>query len=106
MRRKETLTVDLGEIEVGREPFSSFLRSKLEVNIAAGGKKLLIDSEDLSPEELKRLVNKFIYRRNLMNKYWVALRGNVIRVEKFKHAKEHGTRKRKTTQPSIIKHGW
>ncbi len=98
--------MDLSEIEGDRESLSSLLRSKLKVNITANGKKLLIDSEDLSPEELKRLVNKFIYRRNLMNKYWVALRGDVVRVEKFKHPKKRGKRKRKVTQPSTIKHGW
>jgi hypothetical protein len=98
--------VDLSEIEGDRESLSSLLCSRLKVNITADGKKLLIDSEDLSSEELKRLVNKFIYRRNLMNKYWVALRGDVIRVEKFKHPKKSGKRKRKVTQPSTIKHGW
>ena len=65
--------MDLGELKDEREPLLTFLRSKLKVDVASKGNKVVIDSENLSPKELKRMVNKFVYRRNLMNKYWVCL---------------------------------
>ena len=106
LRRKRKLKVDLGELKDERESLSSFLRSKLKVDVTSSGNKVLVDSENLSPQELKRLVNKFVYHRNLMNKYWVALESNVVKINKFKHAEKKEKRKRKGTPPSTIKHGW
>ena len=106
LRRKRKLKVDLGELKDERESLSSFLRSKLKVDVTSSGNKVLVDSENLSPQELKRMVNKFVYHRNLMNKYWVALESNVVKINKFKHAEKKEKRKRKGTPPSTIKHGW
>lgn len=55
---------------------------------------------------LKRLVNKFVYNRNLMNKYWVAKEGGIVKFNKFKRSGKHEKRIKKGTPPSIIKHGW
>ncbi|MFQ6081345.1 MAG: hypothetical protein ACE5OW_06730 [Candidatus Bathyarchaeia archaeon] len=106
LRRKRRLKVDLGELEDERERLSSFLRSKLKADVVSKGNKVLVDSENLSSKELKRLVNKFVYRRNLMNKYWVALEGDTVRIEKFKRSEKHEKRKKKGTPPSTIRHGW
>ena len=106
LRRKRELKVDLSELEDEREPLSSFLRSKLKVDVASKGNKVLVDSENLSSKELRRIVNKFVYRRNLMNKYWVALESGVIKINKFKHAEKKEKRKSKGIPPSTIKHGW
>jgi len=104
--RKKKLKVDLGELEDERESLSSFLRSKLKVDVTSSGNKMLIDSENLSSEELKRLVTKFLYRRNLMNKYWVALESGVVKINKFKRAEKNEERKKKGTPPSTVRHGW
>ena len=106
LRRKKKLKVDLGELKDERESLSSFLRSKLKVGVTSSDSKVFIDSENLSSKELKRFVNKFVYRRNLNNKYWVALEGDVIKINKFKHSEKRGKQKGKGTPPSIIKHGW
>lgn len=106
LKRKKRLKVDLGELEDERETLSSFLQSKLNVDIHSSGNKLLVDSENISSKELKRLVNMFVYHRNLMNKHWVALEDNVVKINKFKRSKKHEKRKGKGTQPSTIKHGW
>ena len=98
--------MDLGELENERETLSDFLRAKLKVDITSSGNTVLVDSENLPPKELKRLVNKFVYRRNLMNKYWVALESGVVKMNKFKRSEKHEKRKRKGTPPSTIKHGW
>lgn len=106
LRRKRKLKVDLGELEDEKENLSSFLRSKLKVDVTSSGNKVLVDSENLSPQELKRLVNKFVYRQNLMNKYWVALESDVVKINKFKRAEKKEKRKREGIPPSTIKHGW
>jgi len=64
-KTKRMLEVNLGELEDEGESLSSFLRSKLDVNVTSEGNKVLVESENLASNELKRLANKFIYRRNL-----------------------------------------
>jgi hypothetical protein len=104
LRGKRELRVDLGELKGENENLSSFLRSKLEVEVALRGSKLFVDSETLSAEELKRVVNKFVYHQNLHHKYWVGLKGDVVKINRLKHSKKK-TEKKGTT-PSTIKHGW
>jgi hypothetical protein len=105
-RRKNKLKVDMSELQDEREHLSSFLRSSLKVNVTSTDTKLLIDSEELSSQELKGLVSKFVYHRNLNNTYWVALEGGVVKINKFKGVKKHEKRKKHGTQPSTITHGW
>jgi hypothetical protein len=97
--------VDLGELEDERESLSGFLRTTLKVKVTSDDNSVSVNSERLSSEELKRLVNKFIYHRNLNNKYWVALEGGVVKINKFKGAKK-GEKQKKSTPPSTIQHGW
>jgi hypothetical protein len=105
-RRRNKLKVDLGELQDEREHLSSFLRSSLKVDVTSSGNELLVDAEKLSPQELKAIVNKFVYHRNLNNTYWVALQSGVVKINKFKGVKKHEKRKKEGTQPSIITHGW
>jgi len=106
LSRKRKLTVDLGELKDERESLSNFLCSKLKVDVTPSGNKVLVDSENLSSKELKRLVSKFVYRRNLMNKYWVELKSGGVKINKFKRAEKHEKRKEKGTPPSTVRHGW
>ena len=98
--------MDLGELKDESETLSDFLRARLKADVTSSGNKVLVDSENLTPGELKRLVNKFVYHRNLMNKYWVAVESNVVKINKFKRSEKHEKRKAKATPPSTIKHGW
>ena len=99
--------MDLGELENERETLSDFLRAKLKVDITSKGNKVLVvGGENLPPKELKRLVNKFVYHRNLNHKYWVALESDLVKINKFKRSEKHEKRKTKGTPPSTIKHGW
>ena len=106
LRRKRKLKVDLGELEDERESLSNFLRLKLKVDVTSSGNKVLVDSENLSSKELKRMVNKFVYHQNLMDKYWVALESDVVKINKFKRSEKEEKRKKKGTPPSTIRHGW
>ena len=106
LRRKRKLKVDLGDLKDEKESLSSFLHSKLKVDVTSRGNEVLVDSKDLSSKELKRMVNKFVYHRNLMNKYWVALESGVVKINKFKRADKKEKGKKEETTPSTIKHGW
>ena len=107
LRRAKRLEVDLNGLEaVEKESFCSFLGSRLGVDVALSGSKVLVDPERVSLEELRRLVNKFIYHRNLNRRYWVALDGEVVKVRLLEMAKKHEKRRREGTPPSTITHGW
>jgi len=91
---KRQLKVDLGELKKEKESLVSYLRTKLEGSVASSGREVIVNSENLSAEELKRKVNKFVYNQELSNKYWVALEGKVVKIHKFKrHAEKRERRK-------------
>lgn len=98
--------MNLGELKDERESLASFLRTTLKVEITSHDNNVLVDSEKSSPQELQRLVNKFIYHRKLNNKYWASLEGGVVNINNFKVAKKSEKQKKKGTPPSTIKHGW
>ena len=105
LRGNKKLKVDLGELKDECEALSSFLRSKLKANVTSNDNKVFVDSNSSLSNELKRLVNKFVYHRHLNHKYWVALEGDVVKVNKFKRF-EKKEKKEKGPIPSTIKHGW
>ena len=102
---RKKLKVDWGELEDEKETLSSFLRKTINEEVASDDHNLLVDSENLSVQELKELVNKFIYHRHLNNAYWVALERGAVKIHKFKEKKSE-KRKKPATPPSTIKHGW
>lgn len=107
LRRRKRLEVDLGGLEADqRELLSDFLRSSLGVDVVLSGGKVSVDSEHVSSEELKKLVNKFVYHRNLNRRFWVALDGDTVRIHLFEKAKKREKRKRETTPPRTVTHGW
>ena len=81
---KTKLNVDLGELIEKKESLSDFLHSKLNVNINVTENKLLIDSETISPQDLQRMVSKFIYHQNLNNMHYTALEGSTVKISTFK----------------------
>jgi hypothetical protein len=102
---KKTLQVDLGDLPDEKEKLTSFLNSKLKVNIACSQNKLSVDSEELSPEELERAVNKFVYHQNLNRVYWVSINGNTVKINKFKNAKKPEKSRKNPTSPTFA-HGF
>ena len=105
LRGNRKFKVDLGELKDECDALSSFLSSKLKADVTSSDKKIFVDPNSSSSSELKRLVNKFVYRRHLNYKYWVALEGDVVKVNKFKRF-EKKEKEKKGIIPSTIKHGW
>ena len=95
---RRQIKVDLGELKNEKESLVSYLRTKLEGSVASSGTDVIVNSEILSAEELERKVNKFVYKQELSNEYWVALEGGVVKVHKFKHHEEK-RKKRKDYVP-------
>lgn len=87
--------MDLGELEDERESLSSFLRTTLKVEVTSDGNNVSVDSEKLSPQELKRLVSKFIYHRRLNNEYWVALEGGAVKIKSLRAKRKVKNERRK-----------
>jgi len=103
--RKKKLRVDVGDLMDEKDSLASYLRLALKVEVACDARSVLVCSEDLSLEDLKKLVNKFVYHQHLNNKYWVALESGVVRISKFKEATKKKPSK-EALPPSTIKHGW
>jgi len=96
--------VDLSEMEDQKEQLSSFLRQTLSLEVTSEGHNLSMDS-DIPAQQLQKQVSKFIYHQHLNNKYWVALENGAVRIRMFKEKKIEKKKKR-TTLPTTIKHGW
>jgi len=93
------LRVDLGDLQNEKEHLSSFLQLKLKVPVAPVGKKLTLNSEKLSAQELQRVVTKFVYHRNFSNTHWVAIEGTTVKINRFK-----GTTKKKEKHAKSLPH--
>jgi len=102
---RKRLKIDLGEMEKEGGSISSFLEASLKVKVTPEKDKIFIDSEKFSPEELKRQVTKFIYRRHLNGRYFAEVEGSGVKIHEFE-AKKSEKRKKPGIPPSTIKHGW
>ncbi len=102
---KNKLQVDLGDLQDEKEHLTSFLHSNLKVDATSSQNRLSVESEKLSPQELQRIVNKFVYRRNLNGTHWVSLEGSVVKINKFKNAKKPEKNKKPGTSPTFA-HGF
>ena len=102
---RKKLKIKLGDMKDEEERLHGFLTSKLSDRVSLKSSEITVDSRATSAVKLKKLVNKFVYRRNLMNKYWVELNGDEIRISKFKRRKE-SLESKKGTPPSIIIYGF
>jgi hypothetical protein len=98
------LKIDLGELEDQKDLLFAFLKQIPNLKVTSENHRLLIDSVT-SPEVVEKRVQKFIYQRHLNNTYWAALESGAVKIHKFKQKKDDGKKKR-TTPPSMIKHGW
>ena len=107
LRRKKGLEIAVGEMEDDeRELLLGFLRSSLSVDVALSGGKISVDSGSMSLEELKKIVNKFVYHRNFNRKYWVKVEGNAVKIGRFEKAKKPEKRRGEGMKPQTITHGW
>jgi len=97
--------VDLGELKNESESLCNFLSLKLGIDVTSHSNKLFVNRDVLSSNELKRLVNNFVYHHHLNNKYWVGLKDNIVKINKFERFKKE-KKEKEAPKPSTVKHGW
>ena len=102
---KSKLQIDLGDLQDQKEHLSSFLLATLKVEAASSQNKLALDSEKLSPQELQKVVNKFVYRQHLNGTHWVSIEGSVVKINKFKNAKKPDKLNKNPRSPTFA-HGF
>ena len=103
--RKKNLQVDLGDLKKEQEMLSDYLKSNLKIEITLGNGKLLPDPKTVSAKELQRQITKFIYKRNLNNKYYASLSDHEVKINQFKSGKKL-EKKRKNPLPPKMAHGF
>jgi hypothetical protein len=104
-KHKSVVKVDIADLDGEKENLANFLLSQFRLNSSITPKGLELNMEDVSTYALARMVNKFVYHKNLNSTHWVTVKNNVVKINRFKHQKKAKENKHPVT-PSIIKHGW
>jgi hypothetical protein len=104
-KHKSVVKVDMADLDSEKESFANFLLSQFKLNSSITPEGLELNMDDVSTFALARIVNKFVYHKNLNSTHWVTVKNNVVKINKFKHQKKNKKNKHPVT-PSIIKHGW
>jgi hypothetical protein len=105
MSRKRKLQVNLGELKDESDELCNFLSLKLDIDGTSNGNKPFGNLDVLSSNELKRLVNNFVYHHHFNNKYWAELKDNIVKNNKFERFKKE-KKEKEVPKPSTVKHGW
>lgn len=103
---KSKLQVDLGDLKEEKEHLISFLQTNLKSEVTYIQNKLVIDSEELTSQELQRIVTKFVYKRNLNTTHYVSLDGGTIRINEFKSGSKKPEKRSKNPTPPHMAHGF
>jgi len=104
-KAKNELTVDLGDLQAEQMKLADFLRAHFKVDSSPSYKGLKLDAAALSPQELERMVSKFVSRQNLSSTHWVSLDKNSVKIKRFDRTRKTKENKHPTT-PATITHGW
>ncbi|HTY74444.1 MAG TPA: hypothetical protein VMD05_02645 [Candidatus Nanoarchaeia archaeon] len=94
---KNKLQVDLGDLADEKDHLIEFLKATLKVDVTPNQGKLEVNSEKIQPQELQRIVTKFVYKRNLNTTHWVSVEGSTAKINKFKGAKKDDKSKKKSS---------
>ena len=103
---KKELRVELGDLENEKDPLSSFLQSNLKVTVTSSQKDLTVHSEDLSAQDLKRIVTKFVYHQHLSNTHWVSIEGTTVKINRFKSAAKKKEKRKKESLHQTAIQSW
>jgi hypothetical protein len=103
---KNRLQVDMGDLKEEKEHLTSFLHTNLKSEVTSIQNKLIIDSEELTSQELQRIVTKFVYKRNLNATHYVSLDGSTIRINEFKSGNKKPEKRSKNPTPPHMAHGF
>ena len=81
--------VDIGDLENEKENLANFLRTQFRLNSSLTRKGLELKMEEGSTQTVTRMVNKFVYRKNLNRTHCVTVEKNVVKISRFKKQKKN-----------------
>ena len=82
------LYVDMGDLNNEKENLTNFILAHLKVSVSQGTKKLTVESENLSLQDLEHVVNKFVYHRDLNGTHWVSAEKSTVKINRFEERKK------------------
>lgn len=97
--------IDVGDLDSEKENLANFLHTQFQLNSSIIREGLKLNMDEAPTASLARMVNKFVYRKNLNSTHWVDVKNNVVKINRFKPQTKVKKNKHPTT-PSTIKHGW
>lgn len=97
--------VQMADLDDEKKNLANFLLSQFKLASVITPRGLELKIDEVPTYALSRMVNKFIYRKNLNGSHWVAVENNVVKINRFKKEKKEKVNKHPTTA-STIKHGW
>jgi hypothetical protein len=95
-KHKNLVKVDMADLDGEKESLANFLLSQFKLNSSITPKGLELTAEDVPTYSLARMVNKFVYHKNLNRTHWVTVENNVVKINKFK-----GTAKKEKHKKSL-----
>ena len=98
-KHKSTVKVDMTDLDGEKENLANFLRSQFKLKSTINPKGLELNMEDASTYSLARMVNKFVYHKNLNSTHWATVENNVVKINRFK-----GTAKKKEKHEKSMPH--
>ncbi len=103
---KNRLQIALGDLQNEKGNLASFLQTNLNVSVAQGENKLIIDSEKLSVLELHHSVAKYIHRHNLGRTHWVAVQDKIVKINRFEGSKKKKEKHDKNSSHQSMTQSW
>ncbi len=79
-KHKSIVKVDLADLDAEKADLASFLCNQFKLNSSITSKGLEMNTEDVPTYSLVRMVEKFLYHKNLNTTHWVTVENNVIKI--------------------------
>jgi hypothetical protein len=105
-RHKSVVKVDMADLDGEKENLANFLRSHFKLNSSIIPKGLELNMDDVSTYSLARMVNKFVYHKNLNSTHWVTVENNSVKINKFKGTTKKKEKHEKNTPHQNITQSW
>ncbi len=105
-KHKSVVKVDMEDLDGEKENLANFLHSHFKLNPSIALKGLELNMDDISTYSLARMVNKFIYHKNLNSTHWIKVESNVVKINKFKGTTKKKEKHKKTMPHQNITQSW
>ena len=105
-KHKSVIKVDMADLDDEKENLANFLRSHFKLNSSTTPKGLELNMEDVATYSLARMVNKFVYHKNLNSTHWVTVENNVVKINRFKGAIKKKEKHKKSMPHQSITQSW